>query len=621
MKMRMPSIPLITVDPYFSVWSFDELNKRFPTHWTGSRNAMLGTVKIDGEVYRFMGEGDQKPLSQVSVDADALSTVYAFEGAGIRLTARFTTPILADELYYASRPVSYLHLSYESLDGAEHSVAAKLSCSEELVLNAAGEGRALAENADIAGVSGMKMGKAGQKILWRSGDGIRIDWGYFYLAVRGAASCGIEVFNDLYAVYAEADLKDGALFLFAYDDIESIQYFGENLKAYWKNGGKTIETAISEAAEEYEQLLERCNAFSASLRSNAVAAGGEEYAELLELAYRQVMAAHKLVVDNEGNNLYISKECYSNGCAATVDVTYPSAPMYLYYNTELLKGMLRPIFRFSNTATWPYDFAPHDVGTYPLLNGQTYWGCDREHQMPVEECGNMIVLVSAICRRDGDYSFAKENFELLKTWSEYLEKYGEDPENQLCTDDFAGHMPHNVNLAIKAVMGLAGFADILSNLGDKAEAERINSVARSYTASICSRAENADGSYRLAFDNEGSFSLKYNSVWDKVWGTELFSEKFFAEEIKRYKNEALPYGVPLDSRSKYTKSDWELWAACLADKREDFEYFVHLIYNAFDTMHTRVPMTDWYYADTSDMVSFRHRTVQGGLFIKLLCAK
>ena len=132
------------------------------------------------------------------------------------------------------------------------------------------------------------------------------------------------------------------------------------------------------------------------------------------------------------------------------------------------------------------------------------------------------------------------------------------------------------------------------------------------------RAKNPDGSYRLAFDREGTFSLKYNAVWDKLWKTKIFDEEFYDGEIKRYMKEALPYGVPLDSRAKYTKTDWELWAACLVEQEVDFQYFVHLIYMAYDTMHTRVPMTDWYHADISNMVMFKHRSVLGGLFMKLL---
>lgn len=618
MKMRAPSIPLITVDPYFSVWSKDNINDKFPEHWTGSRNAMLGVVTVDGEKYRFLGNSADKAINQVGCEIDALSSSLVFEGAGIRLNVRFTTPLLIDSLYYSSRPVSYIHISYESTDNAEHTVTAKISASEELCLNVAGEGRALAEKADIKGVSAIRMGKGGQKVLGRKGDNVRIDWGYFYLGVRGEAVCGAEIFEDLYAVYAVADVKNEALFIVAYDDISSLVYFGEPVNAYWKKDGKTIGEAISEAASEYEELFEKCNSFSAKLYRDAVAKGNGEYAELLSLAYRQVMAAHKLAVDKEGNNIYISKECFSNGCAATVDVTYPSAPMFLLYNTELLKGMLRPIFKFANSKGWEFEFAPHDVGTYPLLNGQAYFAGKLEGQMPVEECGNMLILVDAVCRQDGDYTFAKDNFELLEKWSEYLVKFGEDPDNQLCTDDFAGHISHNVNLAIKAVMGIAAFADILENAGEAERSKQYSGIAKRYAKSISERAKNDDGSCRLTFDRAGTFSLKYNAVWDKIWKTDLFENEFYEGEIARYKKEALPYGVPLDSRSPYTKSDWLVWSACLAESKEDFDYFIHMLFSAYNAMHTRVPMTDWYYADIANKVGFQNRTVQGGLFIKLM---
>ena len=617
MKMRAPLVPLITVDPYFSIWSREELNNSFPVHWTGSQNAILGTVTVDGEKFCFLGKSNMPLIKQVSLDINTLSTTAVYENDKITLTAVFTSPMLADDLYYSSRPVSYLKLSYKSRDGKPHSVTAKLSASEELVLNKAGEGRAYSEVAKIDNGTAVRIGSGAQKVLWRDGDDLRIDWGYFYLAVKGEANIGNEVFADLYAVYAETELKDDALFVFAYDDIDSIIHFEKPLKAYWKKDGKTINEAIDEAINEYDTLYQRCEKFSNDLIKAATEKGNEKYAELLSLAYRQVMAAHKLVINEKGENYYNSKECFSNGCAATVDVTYPSAPMYLYYNTELLKGMLRPILDLARSELWHFDFAPHDAGRYPILNNQRYFTNRLEGQMPVEECGNMIVLFAAICKKENDLSFAKANMDLLEQWCEYLVKYGEDPENQLCTDDFAGHLAHNCNLAIKAVMGISGYAYILKELGKASEAEKYEKIAKEYAASICKRALNSDGSYRLAFDKPETFSLKYNSVWDKLWKTELFPNEFYTGEMRRYRKEALYYGVPLDSREKYTKSDWLLWVATLGEK-EDFDFITSLLWDTYNTMRSRVPMTDWYFADTSEKVGFIHRSVQGGLFLKLL---
>ena len=627
MKLHAPSIPLFTVDPYFSVWSNqDVLTARSPIHWTGSPNDMWGTVTVDGTEYRFLGRSIgvcSKALKQTAMEIDACSTTVYYENDLIRLKAVFTSPMLVEDLYYASRPVTYLHLSYESVDGKAHKVSAKFAISEELVLNKAGEDRVWSQPVILANGDGVRMGSGKQNVLWRDGDNVRIDWGYAYLAAKGSAKTGNRILGDRYSVYAETKMANEALFALAYDDIDSIVYFGKPLKAYWKKDGKTIEAAIDEALAEYDTLFARCNAFSDDMRKTAIEKGNENYADLLQLAYRQVMAAHKLVVDEEGNNLYISKVCFSNGCAATVDVTYPSAPMYLYYNPELLKGMMRPVLRFARTEEWTFDFAPHDVGRYPLVNGQVYGknkvNSYESYQMPVEECGNMIVLFAALGEVEKDYSFAKENMDLLEQWNQYLIRYGEDPDYQLCTDDFAGHLSHNCNLSLKAIMGIAGYAKILTAIGRVEEAEQYMQTAKQYAESFLARAANADGSYRLAYDRPETFSLKYNAVWDKIWGTKLFPESFYAGEMARYRKEAQTFGVPLDSREMYTKSDWMHWVSCFGEK-EDFCFINDLLHKAYSTMRTssRVPMTDWFYTDTAVFRGFQHRTVQGGLFLRFL---
>lgn len=631
MKIRPPATPLITLDPYFSIWAEESVLKN-TVHWTGKPNSMSGRALVDGTEYHFLGikteaEKSVPDMKIESTEIDAFTTKITYTNEAIRLTVSFTSPMLVDDLYYASRPVAYCKAEYASLDGKAHSVTVRLTASEELVLNKRGEGRALARKVEIPGVTAIKMGNGIQNVLWRDGDDVRIDWGYLYLAVKGSGSVDHTILDGMYAISVEAPLENQALFLIAYDDVESIQYFGENLSAYWKKDGKTAEAAILEAANEYDALVSRCNAFSDKLKADATEIGSEKYAELLLLSFRQIMAAHKLVVDKDGNNLYISKECFSGAFAATVDVTYPSAPLFLLYNTELLKGMLRPIMKYTASEEWSFDFAPHDVGLYPLLNGQFY-GVERDSdgkaridfnmQMPVEECGNMIILFSAICDAENDTSFVAQYMDTVREWSKYLIKYGLDPENQLCTDDFAGHLSHNVNLSIKAIMGIVGYSRILSRLGEKEESDRMMKIAREYAAAMLKNAKNSDGSYSLAYDKPGTFSLKYNSIWDKLWGTGLFPESFYEGEIARYKKELLPYGVPLDSREKYTKSDWLVWVASFAGNKADFDLLVDSLWSAYNTMRTRSPMPDWYYSDTSQMSVFCHRTVQGGLFIKLM---
>ena len=463
MILRAPAVPLITVDPYFSVWSdTDRLNEGTTVHWTGKPNTIVGLLTIDGKDYRFMGEKHGEPMTQTGLDITALTSEYTFEAAGVRLKAKFFTPLFPDSLAIMTRPVSYLALSTESTDGAAHTMKVKIIASEELCINLKGELEVETSTEEFDGINAVRIGSKSQPVLGRKGDDLRIDWGYFYLAAKDAKvdakkceECGMTV------ITLEKDIADEALIAFAYDDIYSIEYFGEKLKSVWNKDGKTIETAISEAFGDYEQLAEKAVELDDKLLLDSVKAGGEKYSDMLRLAFRQAIAAHKAVLDKDGELLFISKECFSNGCAATVDVSYPSIPMFLIYNPELVLGMMRPIFRFAESDAWEFDFAPHDVGTYPLVNGQVYGGNALDYQMPVEECGNMLVMTAAYSVASGDFSYAEKHFDTLVNWTRYLTDNGADPANQLCTDDFAGHLAHNCNLSLKAISGIAGMGKAL----------------------------------------------------------------------------------------------------------------------------------------------------------------
>ncbi len=631
MRLRAPCVPLINIDPYFSVWcEADKLNEKTTVHWTGKPNTIKGLVVIDGEELLFCGKPDMKPeteikpIKQTAIDIDAFSTYYTFENEKIKLYISFTSPRLANDLYLASSPTAYMRAYCESADGLIHTVFVKICVSEEICLDLRGQYPVKAEEIKLGNnISCHKMGSSVQNVLGRSGDDVRIDWGYFYLAVESGTT-GFEEFDDgmTYLYASSSDISQNeALFVFAYDDIYSINYFGEKLKSYWNKNGEKIEEAVLKAFSDYKCIFSRCVDFSDKMFIDAVKAGGEEYAELLQLAYRQVMAAHKICVTDEGEILYISKECFSNGCAATVDVSYPSIPMYLIYNTELVRGMVRPIFKYASSEAWPHEFAPHDAGQYPLVCGQVYNGTNISGQMPLEECGNMLIISAAVCLAEKSADFALQYITQLKMWADYLDKNGFDPENQLCTDDFAGHMAHNCNLTLKAVMGIAGYALICKMSGDLESynyyIKRAEILADSWTV----RASNGDGSYRLAFDKAGTWSMKYNAVWDVLFGTGLFRKEVLESEIASNFSRMNPYGMPLDNRATYTKSDWIVWTASMSGSGETFRNYIKPLWRAYNHTRSRVPMSDWFDTITADMVGFRHRTVQGGLFMKLLSQK
>ncbi len=569
---------------------------------------------------------------QQSVQVTATSTLYTFTCGAVALDLTFTSPLLMDDLTVLSRPVSYITAGVRALDGKAHKVKINLTASSDIAVNTPAQ-EVQAIQYEQNGLKILKAGTSEQPVLKKRGDDLRIDWGYMYVAVK--ASPGVsqafvaggkkeelkQITGKSIGLSTEVDLGQVGVktkeqvFLLGYDDLYSIQYFGKNLLPWWKEGGSTIENELATAHKTYAQVISKCRVVDRTIYEDALKAGGEKYAKLCELAYRQSISAHKLVKSPEGEILFLSKENFSNGSINTVDVTYPSAPLFLVYNPELLKGMLNGIFYYSESGKWTKPFAAHDLGTYPLANGQTYG-----EDMPVEECGNMIILTAAVCKAENSIGYARKHWNTLSVWADYLSKNGFDPANQLCTDDFAGHLARNANLSVKAIVAMAAFAEMADKAGEKATAEKYRAMSRGFVESWMEMARD-DDHYALTFDRKGTWSQKYNLVWDKVLKMHYFPREVFDTEIKYYLTKQNKYGLPLDSRRDYTKSDWIIWTSVLASERKDFEALINPVYRYATETTSRVPLSDWHETKAGTMTGFQARSVVGGYFMKVLAEK
>ena len=580
---------------------------------------------------------------QKSIDVLATNTYYTFVCGPVELDLVFTAPMLMDDYDLLSAPVNYISYQVRSTDGREHDAQLLLTASPLLAVNKATQAT-LTTQEEHRGVSYLKTGTIEQPILAKTGDGICIDWGYLYLpAINGdvaithdellrktftttgrlpegerrvAASKPEEMPTLAYRHDFGRVTQASSYALIGYDEIEDIEYFYKRYKGYWAHDGAvSIFDMVQRMNREYSGIMKRCRQLDKMIYDDALAAGNKQYAEVLSASYRHVIAAHKLFRDDEGNLLFFSKENNSNGCVNTVDLTYPEAPLFLCYNPELQKAMMTSIFEYSYSGRWTKPFAAHDLGQYPKANGQVYGG-----DMPLEEAGNMITLAAMLCLIDGNTGYVDKYWDIITTWADYLSDNGQDPTNQLCTDDFAGHWAHNTNLSVKAIMGVAGYALMAQLKGLDDVYDKYMNRAREMAVQWEQDAREGDH-YRLAFDRKDTWSQKYNMVWDKLWGLNLFPNGAMEREVKYYLTKQNRYGLPLDIRRDYTKSDWIMWTAAMSKDKKTFVKFVEPLYNYMNETESRVPTSDWYDTKTALMVGFKARSVIAGHWMRVLAEK
>jgi len=655
---RPPAVPLVAHDPYFSIWSMADRLTDAPTkHWTGTVHSLTSLIRIDGKAYRVMGAEPRTvaPLEQTSVIVNPTSTLYQFAGAGIQLKLTFLTPALPGDLDILSRPVTYLTWTLQASDAKPHQVAIYFDAGSEITVNSRDQ-PVTWSRFRLNGQDVLRMGSRQQSVLEKSGDDLRIDWGYLYAVAPAAAGTSQVVTtrpeatksflasghlpesDDLrsFQPYAQpnpviayafeialnADRLEARYLALTYDDEFSVEYLNRRLRPYWRRKGDGAAELLTWALRDYQSLAERCARFDQTLLADLETAGGLEYARLCALAYRETLAAHKLVADTDGTPLFFSKENFSNGSIDTVDVTYPSSPFFLLFNPSLLEAQIKPILDYANLPRWPFPFAPHDLGRYPLANGQQYGGGEKteENQMPVEESGNMLLMVAGLAHVRGDAGFARKYWPILTKWAEYLNEKGLDPENQLCTDDFAGHLAHNANLSIKAILALASYAKLAGMLGQEQVHQQYLGRARGFAARWEQLAGEGDH-YRLAFDQPSTWSQKYNLVWDRLLELNVFPPAVVEKELAFYKSRPNRYGLPLDNRADYTKIDWLAWTSSLAASRAGFAELFDPAFRFANESPTRVPLSDWYDTKNGKQSGFQARSVVGGIFIQMLSDK
>lgn len=652
---KPPSVPLAVRSPYLNVWLNGQENGphailpgQWPRFWTTGVQGWQGFIKVDGKSYNWMGGAPGAPnVDQVSMDYTSTRSNFNMSVAGkVSMRIEFLSPVYPEDLRRQSIPFSYMNVAVKSLDGASHSVQIYADVSGEW---ASGDTNAPIkwETSSASGIRSHKFYKENQREFDEDGDNAA--WGNWYWStadqkgvtykigadtdVRGQffnkgsldnqVDSQFRAVRDRWPVFAFArDLGNvqgsaiSTLFTIGVAQRNSIQYTGQAAQpqavpSLWTSyfSEKDLVTFFF---QDYDDAGHASNRLDLRIQRDSVAAGGQDYATITTLVVRQTFGG-LAYSGTDANPLIFLKEISSNSDIQTVDVIFPAFPILLYLNPNLLKYLLEPLL-INDRYHYPNNYAQHDLGRFPRANG--YPKGDDE-AMPLEECGNMIIMMLAYSQRKHDDKYLADNWDLLVKWAQYLIDDAKIPAQQLSTDDFAGHLSNQTNLAIKGIVALQAMSQVATKAGHGNESAKYAQYAKDYLSFWTKHGVNKEaGHAMLQYDNKDSYGLLYNIYPDKVLGLDFIPQEIYDMQSDFYFKTQKKYGVILDTRNVWTKVDWELFAAAVA-KPDTKRMFISKIAQWINDTPTWRALTDLYDVNTGGYPSslqFTARPVMGGLF-------
>lgn len=292
-------------------------------------------------------------------------------------------------------------------------------------------------------------------------------------------------------------------------------------------------------------------------------------------------------------------------------------PFFLYANSDLLRYNLEPLYQGQEGGFYPNQYSTHDLGThFPNATGRVE---GNDEYMPVEESENMILMTYAYFKFSGDFSFIKQHYAVLQQFATYLTNFSLIPGLQLSSDDFASQLVNQTNLAIKGIIGLQAMADIATIAGDPTSSENYSSTASSFYSQWETFATDPSGRHTLlSYQWRSSYGLLYNTFPNMLLNLNLIPQSLYDMQSAWYPTTSQTFGIPLENRDSYTKSDWELWTAATCSPQTR-RLFVNALGYWLNQTNTDRPFTELYetfdtgsYSASPLPIFFNARPVAGG---------
>ncbi|GAA5904751.1 uncharacterized protein JCM6883_003893 [Sporobolomyces salmoneus] len=633
-----PAIPLAVKSPYLNAWLptggdfartlTGQWARHWPTRWgpysrKEYRLPWSGMIRIDGKTYEFLGapissgsfhdDHDSTGIAnQTAFELTATRSIFSFKAGNVEFNVTFLSPVTPNDEIATSLPFSYLAVGVDPAALEKHSIS--------LYSDIGGEWASGDDTVEIIwdfiahkGVGFHSIARKDQQVFGEYAE--QAEWGnviYAADSTHGIASSGSS--RELRSRFIRKGHLDGThdsryrridadepVFGFSvplspknpraaftighvrYPYVNYVTPHGQvSLNGLWTTRYARQKDAIAFFQLDYPRALSASKRFDAQLRKDAQRVSGDHYASIVELSTRQAFASFELTTGvndefevDESKSMAWLKEISSNGDMSTIDVIFPLHPILLYTNPTLLALLLEPLLVYTHSGLYPNRYPVHDLGTYPNATG---YNGGNDEPMPVEEAGNMLWMALSYYQLTSDLPWVEKHYGVFKEWTAFLVDDGLLPANQLSTDDFAGQLANQTNLAVKAIVGIGAMAELANQTGRWTDWFHYRTVAKAYAEEWWKLAmTDLDGPNphaKLAYQDEDSWGTLYNLFGDRILSLDLFPKELYDQQAKWYKQKREKYGVPLDSRHYWAKTDWQLFAAASTSHKPTQDMFI-----------------------------------------------
>lgn len=610
--------------------------------WYGNDLTWSVAARVDGQTYSLFGvtatNSDAKAASLLNASYTSTHSIFTLSAGSTIFTLDFLSPVSFSSYVRQSLPFSYLSVTasptssgttpsidvFSAIDERWTGQDIGASCTyyqsgnasiHQLSANGATYSQSTNEMALWGQVVYAADNEAGYSLSSGSATAERL---YDQFVSNGTLNgkTGSCVEDGLHGfAYTLGSISEATTVRFASGVVReaAVNYLGEAQTHYYRSEYSDIGSTVVHFFDDYETAASEADTLDSTIQMTATTLAGQNYTDILALSTRQVMGAIDVTIPEStlstSNVKAFIKEISSDGNVNTVDIIFPLFPFFYVFAPDYIKLLLMPILDYLVSGRYPNPWVIHDMGAdYPNATGHDL-GLDE--RMPIEETGNLFVLLLAYEKATGDTSFVSEYSSLYPGYGTYLAENGLYPVYQLSTTDGLGAFANMTSLAVKAAVGLAAYGKLSGQ-------ENYTALSASFAETILTPgvgvfiSEETNEPYLDLTYDEATWYLTFNIYPDALFELDVFNASTYAAQSAFYPTVRSTLGVAIDGAVQWGKTDWDFWVAAVAED-STLQMFVDDVHAYISNGLNTEPFSDRYYVagDYIGQAVFRARPTVG----------